>query len=161
MKWMDLAGVPYQYEPGIVELAGEPPIRYDPDFWLDEFRATLEAKGEIWDDPTGLKIIEKCRRLAKQSGRPVILCFHDILDARCVVFHGDRMYSESRWTMCRWCGSVAIGIRKADGPVIWCPKKHEDVGLDLPSRQLRSRFLYEAAITARQARFGWPRKKSA
>jgi hypothetical protein len=161
--WWDLLGIPWAYEPEVLELAGEPTITYVPDFWMPTMRCWVEIKGEVIDDTAGLLIIEKCRRVAMQSDRPIILCFSDPLDTKCAVFRQDRMHTDALWTSCLHCGAVAIKIRRTEGPLVWCPQelRHEKVGLSLPEQRQRSRFLYAAALSARQARFGWPRKKSA
>ena len=78
-------------------------MTYIPDFHLTDWRAWVEVKGEVVDDRAGLLIIEKCRRLALQSTRPVILCFSDPYDPKCAVFHGAKMYSNCLWTYCQVC----------------------------------------------------------
>jgi hypothetical protein len=159
----DILGISWSYEPEVLSLDGEPAITYIPDFWLPSFQARVEIKGEITDDPTGLLILEKCRRVAMQSDRPIVLCFSDPLDMKCAVFRQDRMYTDALWTTCMHCGSVAIKIRKADGAVVWCPKmkEHGADALSVSDHRQYARAFYEAALSARQARFGWPKTKKA
>lgn len=159
----DILGVPWSYEPEVLLLEGDPPITYIPDFHLTDWRAWVEIKGEVVSDAAGLLIIEKCRRLAIQSGRPVILCFSDPYDPKCAVFFKDRMYSNCRWTYCQVCGGLAIGIRIDGGSVVRCPrsKEHGPSSLSMDEAKERRRLITSAAIAARQARFGWPKTKKA
>jgi hypothetical protein len=161
--WWDLLGIPWSYEPEVLLLEGEPPITYVPDFWLPTMKAWVEIKGEVIDDTAGLLIIEKCRRLALQSASPVILCFEQPYDPKCAVFYKSTLYSNCRWTYCQNCGALAIGIRTDGGSTIRCPraKEHGAAGLSLSESKERRQFLTTAALAARSARFGWPRKKSA
>lgn len=159
----DALGVPWSYEPEVLELAGDAPITYIPDFFLPDMQCWVEIKGEIVSDVAGLLIIEKCRRLALQSSRPVILCFSEPYDPKCAVFHGSKMYSSCRWTHCQVCGGLAIGIRTGSISTIRCPrsKEHGASGLSMAEIKERRQLLTSAALLARQARFGWPKQKKA
>lgn len=152
--WYDLIGVRWVYEPDVIDLGN---FTYIPDFFLPDWQAWVEIKGEMISDEEGLHIVEKCRQLAIQSELLTILCFDQPYDPRCAVFYKGAMYAPAYWRMCRFCGGVALEIQ---GKGVRCPTEHGALPLDLAARQLRSRFIYEAAITARQARFGWPRKKA-
>ena len=144
-------GIEHAYEPEAIDLGG---FAYIPDFFLHTFRAWNEIKGEIISDAAGLLMIEKCAQLASQSGRPVILNFHDPLDTRCAVFSGPRYYPESRWTHCPACGELALGVKGGALNHVWCPREHKGAPLDFPSLRTARRHLYEAAVAARQYRFG-------
>lgn len=146
-------GEPIAYEPEAIDLGG---FAYIPDFFLRTFRAWNEIKGEMVSDAAGLLMIEKCVQLTQQSGRPVILAFHDPYDLRCAVFQGDQMYGQSRWTVCGLCGRLALGVRGGGFSVIWCPRKHEEKPLAFDALRLARRSLYDAALKARQHRFGIP-----
>jgi hypothetical protein len=150
--WFDLVGVAWRREADVIALSDN--LTYIPDFYLTGWRCWVEVKGDVVNDSAGLKIIEKCEQLARQSTLPVILCFDDPLEAKCAIFHGATMYTPMRWTMCRYCGSVAIGIGET---LIRCPmkKEHGAFPLDRTALRLRSRFLFDAATRARQRKFGW------
>lgn len=155
--FLDKAGVRWVYEPEVFDLDE---LTYIPDFFLADWRCWLEAKGEVVSDVEGLKIIRKCELLTLHTSQPVILCFGDILSAKCAVFHQASMHP-ARWTMCRWCGGVALSIEKAGQFITRCPGRSEHgAALDVADQRQRSRFLYDAAIQARQTKFSWPRKKA-
>lgn len=153
-----LAGVEATYESEAIDLGG---FVYIPDYWLDIFRAWAEIKGHIANDQAGLLMLDKCTKLAVQSGRPVILNFRDPLDARCIVFRGDKMYSQSRWTHCDHCGGLALGVRSDNFHCVWCPRMHNDPPLTFDALRSARRRLYEAALTARQHRFGVSKSRAA
>lgn len=162
--WMDLVGLEWGYETDVLKLekAGKEDITYIPDFLVKPFPAVLEAKGTLLDGMPGLRVLDKCERLALEI--PVILCFGDILDSKCALFFGTHFFADCKWTMCRHCGSAAIGVRKKEGePLsIWCPdkEKHQPTPLTLAQQRQRNRFLYEAVTQARQRKFAWPKKKA-
>lgn len=62
-----VAEVKFQYEPDGFDLDGIP---YLPDFWLPDWRLFVEVKP--FADPQGIEV-EKCKRLARASGRPVLM----------------------------------------------------------------------------------------
>lgn len=152
----DSVGVEWAYEPEAIDLGK---FSYQPDFWLKPFQAWNEIKGEIVDDKAGLLMIEKCAQLAAQSGRPVILNFHDPLDPVCAVFSGPRYYPESRWTHCPTCGKLALGVKGEGLSYTWCPRKHEEGPLRASALRAARRLLYDAAVAARQHRFGVTKKQ--
>lgn len=150
---------PAAYEPEAIDLGA---FAYTPDYWLTLFRAWVEIKGEMISEEAGLKMIEKCRQLAIQSGNPVILCFSDPFDPKCAIFIKDRMYSNAHWTACPYCGRLAIAIRSDNNLVVWCPesKTHQAEPLAAPSLSAAKRRIYDAAVKARSHRFGVSRKTS-
>lgn len=157
-KWSlfwDLLGIAWEYERDAFDLGG---VRYLPDFWLPDFKLWVEIKGEIRDDEAGLRMIEQCAGLAHLDRRPVVLCFHDPFDPRCAVFTHNQMYSESRWTYCRTCGKLALGVRSGGFSVTWCPRAHEGEPLALPELRAARNTLATAARAARQRRFGVDRR---
>jgi len=154
--FFDAVGVGAAYEPEVLNLGA---FTYIPDFYLAPFGAWVEIKGEIVNDREGLRIVEKCAALALQSERPVILNFHDPLDPICAVFRGDRMYAQSRWTHCVLCGQLALKVSSASFTYTWCPREHEGAPLTLSQLRTARRLLYQAALTARQHRFGVPRAR--
>lgn len=152
----DATGIEASYEMEALDLGG---LTYVPDYYLGPpFDAWNEIKGEIIDDEAGLRIIEKCTRLAQQSGRPVILNFHGPLKPICAVFRESRMYAESRWTYCALCGQLALKVKKGDFTYTWCPRKHEGAPLDFSALRSARRLLYDAAMLAHRHRFGIPRQ---
>lgn len=66
--FFDHLGIEWQYEPEGFDLNG---LYYLPDFWLPQQQCWYEVKGQI---PT-VDEQEKAARLAKQSGKDVILAF--------------------------------------------------------------------------------------
>lgn len=154
--WLDLVGIRWSYEPEVLELSGNPPITYIPDFFLPDWQAWVEIKGELVDDKTALLIIEKCRRVALQSPYPIILCFDQPYDPKCAVFWSEKMRTDARWSMCNHCGAIALAF----GEKVRCKSEHTIDPLSLANQRLRDRFIYEAAVQARQARFAWPKRKA-
>lgn len=158
--WFDLNQIPWLYEPEAYDL--EEGLTYVPDFWLGPLRVWHEVKGEIISDGAGLKIMEKCKRLAILSGHPVVLTFHDPLDQRCITF-GTRggMYTDSHYTLCSHCGAFGLHVRTDTGVRFLCPQRSEH-GAPLPPAISRSlhRTFYDMAMAARQRRFGVQRKAS-
>lgn len=160
-KWWDLVGIQWVYEPEVLELAPERPrdeaITYVPDFYLPDWQVRVEIKGELVDDKTALLIVEKCRRVATQSEYPIVLCFDQPYDPKCAVFWADKMRTDVRWAMCKYCGAVALAF----GNRIRCKSNHAAEPLSLVAQRLRDRIIYDAAVQARQTRFGWPQKRVA
>lgn len=155
-RWMvywQMLGVEAIYEPEVLELDGEPPLTYIPDFYLPSMRSWVEIKGEVVSDQVALLTLEKCRRLAIQSNRPVILCYEEPYKPSCAVFWGTKMYSRCVWTYCGHCGHIAISF---DG-LVRCPnrKEHQPEGIGIQGCRERSRLHYAAGMTARKTRFGW------
>ena len=153
--FFDLLAVPWEYEPEAFDLGG---VRYLPDFWLPDFNMWVEIKGEIRDDRAGARMIEQCGQLAVMDRRPVVLCFHDPFDPACAVFTVQGMYPQSRWTYCRACGGLALGVRSGTFSLVWCPKRHEGAPLDFSALRLARNALTAAAQTARQRQFGFAKE---
>jgi hypothetical protein len=147
----DALGVAWEYERDAFDLGD---VRYLPDFWLPEFKVWVEIKGEIRDDGAGLRMIMQCSQLAAQDRHPVILCFHDPFNPLCAVFTHQGMYPESRWTYCRVCGALALGVRSGTFSLVWCPRKHEREPLRLAALKEARNALTAAAVAARQRQFG-------
>lgn len=153
--FLDQLGVEWEYEKDAFDLGD---VRYLPDFWLPDFRAWVEIKGEIRDDRAGLRMIEQCQGLATMDRRPVVLCFHDPFDPRCAVFTHKHMYSESRWTHCRVCGKLALGVRGGTFSIVWCPREHTEAPLTIEALKEARRSLAHAAQAARQRGFGFAKE---
>lgn len=151
----DALGVGWEYERDAFGLEG---VRYLPDFWLPDFRIWVEIKGEIRDDQAGARMIEQCGRLAHMDRRPVVLCFHDPFKPLCAVFTHKQMYPESRWTYCRVCGKLALGVRSGTFSLVWCPRRHEGEPLDFAALRAGRNALTAAALAARQRGFGIARE---
>lgn len=154
-KWAcfwDLLGVAWEYELDAFDLGD---VRYLPDFWLPDFRAWVEIKGEIRDDRAGLRMLEQCAGLARMDRRPVVLCFSDPFNPRCCVFTHKHMYSESRWTYCPTCGKLALGVRSGSFSLTWCPRTHQGAPLDIVALKEARNALTSAALAARQRGFGF------
>jgi hypothetical protein len=152
--FFDLMGVPWEYEKEAYDLDS---LTYIPDFWLSTNRMWHEAKGELITDAIGLKVMEKCKRLAILSGYPVVLAFNDPLAMKCVTFGVQGgMYADSHYSLCPHCGAFGIHVRNEAGPRFICPKKaeHADKPLSLEAGRALHRSLFEAAQAARQRRFG-------
>jgi hypothetical protein len=151
--FFDLQGVPWEYEKEAYDLDGK---TYIPDFWLSNNRMWHEAKGEIITDAIGLKVIEKCKRLAILSGYPVVLAFHDPLSMKCVAFGTQGgMYADAHYSLCEHCGTFGLHVRTSTGPRFLRPKKaeHGEKITIEAARQLH-RSLFDNAKAARQRRFG-------
>lgn len=147
----DQMGVEWEYEAEAYDLGD---IRYLPDFRLPTRRLWVEIKGEVRDDQAGLRFIKQCSALAAQSACPVVLCFHDPYDVRCAVFRGDRMYSDARWGVCTVCGALTVAIKG----VYLCRHEEGAAKLPPPTYRFHRGQLYNAAVAARQYRFGFVRK---
>jgi hypothetical protein len=149
----DLMGVPWEYEKEALDLDG---LTYIPDFWLPANRMWHETKGEITTDTIGVKVLEKCKRLAILSGYPVVLSFHDPLNQRCIAFGVQGgMYTDSHYSLCPHCGAFGLQVRTESGPRFLCPKKAEHgVPLAIPAHRLLCRALFDNARAARQRKLG-------
>ncbi len=153
-KWCifwDALAVRWEYEPEALELDG---FAYIPDFWLPDYKVWVEIKGTIHNDEAGGQMVLKASELARQSSRPVILCFHEPYDPKCAVFTNRGMYSDSRWTICALCGGLALGVKGDSFSCVWCPRRHDTTPLTFSELRTARRSLYNAAVAARQHRFG-------
>lgn len=157
--FLDLLGVPWEYEKEAYDLDG---LTYIPDFWLPTYRAWVEIKGDLINDEVGNRTIEKCKRLACLSSRPVILAYRDPLDARCAVFGVQGgFYADARITHCPECGDMAVVVnREGRANYTLCQNKAQHTGKPMLISRDARRFIYEAALGARQARFGIAREKT-
>jgi hypothetical protein len=101
--FMDVAGVPYEYEKEGFDLGPVGP--YLPDFWLPTIECWVEIKGQ----PATHHEIQKAQALASAGGRPVVLFAGDI-DPRLVGgIATDRWYPAAyAWASCSVCGWVDI-----------------------------------------------------
>lgn len=152
--FLDELGVPWKYEPEPYDLGGG--LTYIPD--LDLSWLWHEVKGEIRDDQTGNKIIEKCTRLAVLSGKPVMLTFHDPMDMRCALFGiKGGMYTNAHYQHCPMCGHLAVFARVDGVARSLCPNKqgHSTTALPIEEQRRLSRLIFEAATKARQRKFGF------
>lgn len=158
--WLDIMGVPWEYEREAFDLDG---LTYFPDFWLPLHKAWLEIKGEIISDEIGLKVIDKCARLATLSSCPVILAFNDPMDQRCAVFGlKGNMHPDAHFSSCQACGSFGVNVRTQSGSHFLCPQKdaHTGVPLSLIEARAASRRAFEAATIVRKTKFAFTRKAS-
>lgn len=144
--FLDLLGVPWQYEKEKVDLGGG--LRYVPDFWLNDHQVWLEIKGTIANDKAGVDMIEKAGKLAVQTGFPTLLTFYSPLEMRCALFskHG-KMYTGARFTACPSCGRFAIAVRTGEKVHRLCAYEPLHIPFDDTARQ-SSRTIYNAAQAA-------------
>lgn len=158
--WFDIMGVSWEYEQEAFDLDG---LTYFPDFWLNEFKAWFEIKSDIINDEIGLKIVDKCSRLAILSGFPVILAFNEPMNLRCAVW-GIRghMHPDGHFSACPACGSFGVNVRTATGSHFLCPHKesHTGVPLSLIEARAASRRAFEAATIVRKTKFAFQRRAS-
>lgn len=157
--FLDLMGVAWQYEVGAYDIGGRV---YIPDFWLPELKIWLEIKGTIYSDEAGMRMMEKASGLAVKSGHPVILTFHDPLTAKCVTFgKTGGMYTDSHFGPCPYCGAFGLCVKTPDKARFLCPRKGEHGEVAIPAGDLHgfNRQLYDAAVSARQRKFGFVKAK--
>lgn len=156
--YLDLLGVPWEYEKEAYDLDG---LVYIPDLWLNTLRLWLEIKGEIIDDKRGLLIMEKAKRLAILSGFPVVLTFNDPYDMKCVTF-GIRggVYMDSHFSLCPHCGCFGLMVKAPSGPRFLCPDKasHTETPLTLTTARALHRSFFDTAMAARRKKFGFERR---
>lgn len=159
-KFFDLMNIPYEYEKEAFDLDG---LTYFPDFWLPTLCIWFEVKGEIITDEIGLKIVNKCTRLATQSNYPVALTFHDPLDMRCALW-GTRgnMHPDAHFAACSFCGTLGVSVRVNGKLHLLCPNKseHTEAPLPLDEHKVFRRKVFEAATEVRQTKFAFQRKAS-
>lgn len=127
--WLDQLGVRWKYEPHAYDLDA---LTYIPDFYLPDFPAWLEIKGEIYSDLAGNTMIEKCKRLAIQSQTLTLLTFEDPLDMKCAAFGlRGRMYTGASFKVCEWCGVVGVQVQTQTAKRFLCPKAKEHISTPL------------------------------
>jgi hypothetical protein len=147
--FLDLMGVAWQYEPEALDLDG---LTYIPDFHLTQHRLWLEIKGDLVTDAAGVETIDKCKRLARISSRPVILAYHDPLDARLAVFGvKGGLYTQAHFTCCQECSALGVFVRTPTSIKFICPAGHTSTEHAQPEAR---RFMYQAALAARQIKLG-------
>jgi hypothetical protein len=149
----DLQGVPWVYEGEALDLDG---LVYIPDYWLPTVKVWHEVKGELITDAIGVKVLEKCKRLAILSGYPVVLAFHDPLEMKCVAFGiQGGMYADCHYSLCPHCGAFGLHVRTDAGPRFLCPKKAEHgEPMAISAGRALHRSMFDNARAARQRRFG-------
>jgi hypothetical protein len=153
--FFDALSVDWRYEPQGFDLSG---VYYLPDFYLPRQATWIECKGDL--DGERYFALDKARRLARRSGRRVLITSGDIPypyptiethpESMLAVFpNGDEDFPYW-WCTCPLCGAVGIEYAgRAERIGCGCLAQQEGCPAWPTAELPRLQAAYEAALSAR------------